>query len=1003
MKKIILLLLSLLFGISSFAIGDSTIVTSLVSSVGFISNQPNFTATISFAEDVNDIDLSRIQIINGYANNLRLGSTYRRNWTFTVWASYSQKRIGIVAPAGMITNYPANDTWNEASDTLWVYMDYTRPSIYFSSNTPNPTNRSNISVNISSSEYITHFALNAIQIKNARVDSFIEIRPNHQWKLDLTVLQDGIVNVYTDENVALDTAQNGNFASDTLSRRFDTTPPHATLSTMEDSLTNKTTLSFNLDFDEQIMGLDTSDFEYFNAKIDTLYESGTDSTHFIVQLSPLKDGVLWINLKSNAVTDLLSNNNPASNSLFFSYDGTVPQAILSSTSISPTADDTLYYTLKFSETVSDLPASGIYYSGGSLFDLKNEIPYLEWSFKIVNIKSQSIEVYLKSKQVTDSAGNSNLASNSISIETDHNSPSCTLSTYESNPTNKDSILIEAHFDKPVIDFSLNDLSLSGGSVNHFEEADSSNFSFYAFPKKGGTQMILSVMDSSYFDIFEHPGYASNFLEIQYDIDPPQVTVSSVKGNVAHDVFTVHFTFNEFVTNFIADSIHILNGNYSGVYESQTGYEWSASITPINKGNVSIRLGCGAAVDRAGNKAIASNTITVMYNDDIYPPTPTLTTDIPEQTNKTVIPIIITFDEEVINFTIGDIFVSNAAIAKFQQITANKSWSVNLVPLGDGWVTAEVKAHVCTDLSYNDNEASKQLAWKVDITVPSIKISTTEASPTKQTHIPLKFSFSEPVDSFDISDIKVVNGYISGFVTVIQNKIWSANLVPDSSLARSEGRISVFVPANVAFDGATNSNPSSDTLTLEYDGLAPTMGISNYLENDTSNYDTATVIINFSENVYGNILEKTSFTNCLVDNYVISIPNRQYLIRLKAKEEGVFGLRVGYGTVYDKVGNLNQPQEMALYYKIKNSSAINTLKNTGIKAFTFKNRLYIHYSRNLITTDNLKIVDLNGKQVFQKILFGKEEFQIFLPLKKGLYFLQIEENGHFYSQKIIIGN
>jgi len=1006
MRKALLLLIGLVFSFRLLAINDSTIVTTLSTTANTVINQPAFSVTIDFAEDVNDIDISLIKIIDGYAYDLRIGNTYRRQWTFTVQANYSDKKVGVVFPAQRIKNFPASDKWNAASDTLWVYVDYVRPQFSINSSAPNPTNQTKINVQISTNEYVTGFDTSDIYIANAKIDTFYSTQTNRVWSLDLNVVEDGYVKVKIPDNVAVDTAQNKSYGTDTLYRRFDTTPPSLKLSTTNDSLTNKTKVYFNIDFDEQVVGFDTSDFNLINAICDTLYATGNaDSTNFIAVLVPQSDGIFSVNVKRNSLSDQLLNPNPQSNTLFFSYDGTSPNVILSSSSNNPTAADTLYYSVQFSEYVLDFTSKDIYHSAGNLVDLQNIEPGLKWSYKIVNTTTGNISSYIKASTVSDSAGNYNTeGSNKITIETDHTRPSCYLYTYESNPTNKDSVLIYAQFDEAINQFEISDFLITGCSLNHLAPSDSANtFSFYAFPSTGNTQLTITLKDSSYVDAFNLPGNASNFVAIEYDITPPSVTLSSVQGNVVHDIFTVHFTFNEFVSSFISDSIHVSNGTFSTVYESKTGYEWTATITPETRGNVLVWLTSEAAKDIAGNKAEASNLLTVNYNDDIYSPVPTFSSTVPQYTNKTVIPVVLSFNEEVINFEQSDLTLTNAAVSNFRQTKANQEWSFNLTPLNDGWIGVELKSQACTDLSNNPSEASNQLSWKVDISIPTVKITSLESNPTLNKNISLRISFSEPVDSFDIHDIVVKNGVLSSFSTVTTNKIWSVYLSPNSNYVSSHGELKAFIPEAKGFDKALNPNTASDTFSIYYDGDDPVASLYKNFEGDTLRTDTTTLYIDFSEFVSGDILARTSFENCLLLRQYTIKDHYKYAFTIKAQSEGYIMIQLAHASVFDTVGNENHLTDFTLYYKEKSqNSSVNSLSNLRLQVYSYHKNLYISKNDNSPVLD-LQIVNLSG-QVLSKIRLKAKENKIYpLHFKSGVYLLKVIKNDKIYSQKIWIGD
>ncbi len=995
MKRIISIFIAFLFSQMAWAVGDSTIVVTLSTEVGTTHNEPKFTMEIHFDTFVWDIDETNIRLINARADNIRIGSVYGQNWIVDIWPS-QQGLVGVYIPAGITKNNPDDDTWNAASDTLWVYIDYSRPSFNLTSTAPNPTIQTQIDVNIKSNEYVTDFIQDDIFVENANVVSFTAVEANHEWNLELAVIQDGDIKVCIPEAKALDTAANINFATDTLKRRFDTSPPNVAISSDAQYLTNILGTVVDILFDEEIEGFDTTDFYLDNAKLMQLIDLGNNKT-YEATIEPIVDGEYSIAVLENAVLDILGNNNTPSDTLSFVYDGNRPTCILLSTEPSPTADDTLSFEVEFNENVSNLTTDDIYISGGKIINFKNTVSGISWTYDIVNTATGSIRTYIYKEKVNDGAGNLNFESNSITIETDHTSPTCSLFTTEANPTNKDSVLIRAGFSEPIVNFGIEDIAIVGGTIAYFSKDSTKAYSFYAYPVLGQSVMIIDVLDSSYNDLLGHFGSKFVSLFMQYDIDRPTVMVESSLGNIVHSPFVARFKFNETVHSFIADSIHIENGQISGVYESQSSLEWSATITPIEKGLVNIWLSENAAADLAENKSMASEVLVVDFNDDVYSPTPTISSDIESPTNRTFIPITIEFDEEVTGFTLVDVVVNNAISSNFQQVVANKKWRMNLIPTIEGWIQVEIKSSICEDLSGNVNVKSNILQWQVDMTPPTVNVSTTTISPTNSPDISYRFDFSELVDSFDINDIIVENGTLADFSEVSSSKLWSANL----SSIDSDGIIKVYIPENVAYDIGGNTNPLSDTISIVYDGTVPVANLLTYLSSDTTYTDTATVIILFSEPVTGFEIASISLYNADVVYYAEPIFGLEYHIRLKTNDYGVFGLKVPNAIVSDAVGNVNPPRELVFYY-VQESSSVQGLKEAGVQHYVFNRTLYLNYQKTILQADKLTIYNLHGQEVFSKELFGQTNFSIPLVFNTGIYVIKLQQKGKFFVDKIFVG-
>ncbi|MCU6713291.1 Ig-like domain-containing protein, partial [Paenibacillus sp. J5C_2022] len=108
---------------------------------------------------------------------------------------------------------------------------------------------------------------------------------------------------------------------------------------------------------------------------------------------------------------------------------------------------------------------------------------------------------------------------------------------------------------------------------------------------------------------------------------------------------------------------------------------------------------------------------------------------------------------------------------------------------------------------------------LDVTPPSVSISSAQSSPTNDSPINVTFTFSEAVTGFTSADISVTNGTADNLST-LDNRIYTADITPSG-----DGEVKVGVAADVAFDGAANGNTAATELSIDYDTTAPTVGIN----------------------------------------------------------------------------------------------------------------------------------------------------------------------------------
>jgi len=295
----------------------------------------------------------------------------------------------------------------------------------------------------------------------------------------------------------------------------------------------------------------------------------------------------------------------------------------------------------------------------------------------------------------------------------------------------------------------------------------------------------------------------------YDITPPGVIITSTLTSPTNvSPIPVTITFSETVTGFVLADISVTNGtadNFSG-----SGTTYSVNVTPAADGQVIVNVNAGVANDSAGNLNTAATAFNITF--DTTSPTTSVSPASTNPTNDSPITFNITFSENVTNFTIGDISVTNGTKSNFSG--SGSTYSVDVTPGSDGTITVSVGVAVANDAAGNGNTASPTASITYDGTVPTVSITSSVGSSTNAALIPVTFTFSEPVTGFTSTDVSVTNGTSSGFSG--SGQTYTANITPTA-----EGTVTVNVAAGVADDSAGNGN-TSGTFSVEYDITAPNL-------------------------------------------------------------------------------------------------------------------------------------------------------------------------------------
>ena len=228
-----------------------------------------------------------------------------------------------------------------------------------------------------------------------------------------------------------------------------------------------------------------------------------------------------------------------------------------------------------------------------------------------------------------------------------------------------------------------------------------------------------------------------------------------------------------------------------------------------------------------------------YERDDTPPTLSMTSTAPDPTHASPIPVTVTFSEAVTDFTAADITVSNGAVQNFAGSGA--IYTFDLIPAGDGLVTATIAAGMAFDAAGNGNAAAAPFSRTYDATAPTLSMISAAPDPTNASPIPVMVTFSEAVTDFTAADIAVSNGAVQNFAG--SGETYTFDLIP-----AGDGLVTATIAAGVAVDAAGNGNTAAAPFSRTYDTTAP--GVSSITRADPNPTNAAGVrfTVTFSEAV-----------------------------------------------------------------------------------------------------------------------------------------------------------
>ncbi|WP_228145088.1 BapA/Bap/LapF family large adhesin, partial [Acinetobacter baumannii] len=234
---------------------------------------------------------------------------------------------------------------------------------------------------------------------------------------------------------------------------------------------------------------------------------------------------------------------------------------------------------------------------------------------------------------------------------------------------------------------------------------------------------------------------------------------------------ITFTFSEAVAGFDVSDITVVGGTLTGLTTTDN-ITWTAVFTPDGTGTApSIAVADGSYTDVAGNLGTGDVLDgTDGFIVDLVAPVVTFA-DV--STNDTTPALTGTIDDPAATVVVTVDGVDYPAVNN-----GDGTWTLadNTLPvLADGPHTVSVTA---TDVAGNVSTPVTGTVT-VDATAPTLAITTDDLALAAGEDANITFTFSEAVAGFDVSDITVLGGTLTGLTTT-DNITWTAVFTPDGT-------------------------------------------------------------------------------------------------------------------------------------------------------------------------------------------------------------------------------
>ena len=498
------------------------------------------------------------------------------------------------------------------------------------------------------------------------------------------------------------------------------------------------------------------------SEAETTFERPATLIQYTATVIPTSNGMYTIDVNEGAFTDAAGNNNTASNTFTWTYDGTSPTMTITSTTFgvtdgSTTNDSPIDLTFTASEDITNFAVSDISANGGAI-DTFESISNRVYTAKFTPGGDGLCRILVNSDTFTDAAGNNNTVSNTFTWTYDGTRPTMIITAVGVNTgnmttdstTNDASLTLTFTASEDITNFIVGDITRNGGSVDTFTEISANKYTAIFTPYGDGPCSIV-VPENKFQDMATNENnVASNTFIWTYDGTSPvvnSVTTDTTNGSYkAGQTIDIQISFSE--TIIVSGGIPTLAlnagtnskanyelGSNSNVLTFQYSIASGENVDALDYSTINALDLSGATImDAAGNNAnltlpqpgsgnslAGTKTITI----DTTPPTMTITsttfgvTD-GSTTNDSFINLKFVASEATSNFTQDNITVTGGIVVANSFTTISSTiYVARFTPSGSGACTIDVTTGSFTDAVGNDNITAIQFNWTYDGSQPTI--------------------------------------------------------------------------------------------------------------------------------------------------------------------------------------------------------------------------------------------------------------------------------------------
>lgn len=620
-------------------------------------------------------------------------------------------------------------------------------------------------------------------------------------------------------------------------------------------------------FNEAVAGLDLADFAVTGGVLSNPATSDNGKT-WTATLTPtinVTNGVGQITLLAGGVADVAGNSGPTSTthtSFTYSTVPNQPSAIVTSASMTDSGSSSSDFitnsnaqtvTGQYSGTLAADEYIEVSLDGGTTYT-KATATAGNWSIPATTISAGDT---LKAR-VTNGYTYSNPLVQAYTL--DQAAPTVMVTLADSTIGIGETSLVTFTFTEAVVNFSNDDITVSGGTLSAVSSVDGGITWTATFTPSASTLAFsnaITVNQAGLTDIAGNAG-AGGTGSANYAVDTVRPTINSI--NVADatltagETTTVTFIFSEVVTGLSIANVTVANGVLSALAPSDAGLTWTATLTPsanVHDNTNVITLDNTAITDMAGN-AGADATSSANYTVATVRPTAAIAlSDTALKAGETST-VTITFSDAVTGLAAADFTVDNGTLSSLTS-SDGITWTGTFTPatsIEDTSNTITLDNTSVQDASGNTGSgATSSSNFSVDTATPTATITLSDTVLVTGETAAVTITFSAAVTGLTTADFKS-SGALGGLSSNDGGVTWTATLTPSSN---GTGEVQLYA-ASVT-DAAGNSGPDS-SVSVNFTYNAPPASVVDSIDMSNDSGDAGDFITNLTSQTITGTLSAT---------------------------------------------------------------------------------------------------------------------------------------------------